>query len=239
MSIPGADTAAGPPTPGLSAPHAPETTQLGSWRSSPTLHHYDFTPCLGKAAVQHPYRLRVLEPRYSCSRPITSLSSQGDAVRNRCSARADAGTVSARFSALRRSWDCPAGPAGIDDSRGKDWRKIGVKVLKGLVNPLKVCRIHRVRKLPYHTNCRCNTRWRNGNRSDRAKPLDLGTVTVNIQVGDRHGHQFEEFDIIVDTGSTYTSTSGHARTTGSAHPTVNAITDRTRQDRPKTSAKPS
>ena len=33
----------------------------------------------------------------------------------------------------------------------------------------------------------------------------LGTVTVTIQVGDRQGHQFEELDIIVDTGSTYTA----------------------------------
>ena len=33
----------------------------------------------------------------------------------------------------------------------------------------------------------------------------MGTVTVTIQVGDRDGHQFEEIDIIVDTGSTYTA----------------------------------
>ena len=33
----------------------------------------------------------------------------------------------------------------------------------------------------------------------------MGTVTVTIQVGDRQGHQFEELDIIVDTGSTYTA----------------------------------
>ena len=33
----------------------------------------------------------------------------------------------------------------------------------------------------------------------------MGTVTVTIQVGDLRGHQFEELDIIVDTGSTYTS----------------------------------
>ncbi len=33
----------------------------------------------------------------------------------------------------------------------------------------------------------------------------MGTVTVTIQVGDRHGHQFEELDMIVDTGSTYTA----------------------------------
>lgn len=33
----------------------------------------------------------------------------------------------------------------------------------------------------------------------------LGTVTVNIQVGDREGSQFEELDMIVDTGSTYTA----------------------------------
>ena len=33
----------------------------------------------------------------------------------------------------------------------------------------------------------------------------LGTVTVNIQVGDRQGSQFEELDMIVDTGSTYTA----------------------------------
>ena len=33
----------------------------------------------------------------------------------------------------------------------------------------------------------------------------MGTVTVTIQVGDFQGHQFEELDIIVDTGSTYTA----------------------------------
>ena len=33
----------------------------------------------------------------------------------------------------------------------------------------------------------------------------LGTVTVTIQVGDHQGLQFEELDIIVDTGSTYTA----------------------------------
>ena len=33
----------------------------------------------------------------------------------------------------------------------------------------------------------------------------MGTVTVTIQVADLQGHQFEELDIIVDTGSTYTA----------------------------------
>ncbi len=33
----------------------------------------------------------------------------------------------------------------------------------------------------------------------------MGTVTVTIQVGDSHGEQFEELDITVDTGSTYTA----------------------------------
>ena len=33
----------------------------------------------------------------------------------------------------------------------------------------------------------------------------LGTVTATLQVGDRHGHQFEELAIIVDAGSTYTA----------------------------------
>ena len=37
---------------------------------------------------------------------MTVSSSQGDSVRNRCIALADAGTVSDRFSALRRSPDC-------------------------------------------------------------------------------------------------------------------------------------
>ena len=60
----------------------------------------------------------------------------------------------------------------------------------------------------------------------------MGIITVTIQVADLQGHQFEELDIIVDTGSTYTAVPGHARTIGSAHPTVNAITDRGRQDRP-------
>ena len=36
-------------------------------------------------------------------RPIDTPSSQGDSVRNRCIAPADAGTVSESFSALRRS----------------------------------------------------------------------------------------------------------------------------------------
>ncbi|MCY4558393.1 MAG: aspartyl protease family protein [Chloroflexi bacterium] len=33
----------------------------------------------------------------------------------------------------------------------------------------------------------------------------MGTVTVTIQLGDHLGNQFEELDIIVDTGSTYTA----------------------------------
>ena len=33
----------------------------------------------------------------------------------------------------------------------------------------------------------------------------MGTITVTIQVGDHHGNRFEELDIIVDTGSTYTA----------------------------------
>ena len=33
----------------------------------------------------------------------------------------------------------------------------------------------------------------------------MGTVTVTIQVGDRQGDRFEDLDIIVDTGSTYTA----------------------------------
>ena len=33
----------------------------------------------------------------------------------------------------------------------------------------------------------------------------MGTVTVTIQVGDLQGHQFEELDVIVDTGSIYTA----------------------------------
>ena len=33
----------------------------------------------------------------------------------------------------------------------------------------------------------------------------MGTVTVTIQVGDHYGSRFEELDIIVDTGSTYTA----------------------------------
>lgn len=33
----------------------------------------------------------------------------------------------------------------------------------------------------------------------------MGTVTVTIQVGDQQGSRFEELDIVVDTGSTYTA----------------------------------
>ena len=33
----------------------------------------------------------------------------------------------------------------------------------------------------------------------------MGTVTVTIEVGDPQGRQFEELDVIVDTGSTYTA----------------------------------
>ncbi len=33
----------------------------------------------------------------------------------------------------------------------------------------------------------------------------MGTITVTIQVGDPQGNRFEELDIIVDTGSTYTA----------------------------------
>ena len=36
----------------------------------------------------------------------------------------------------------------------------------------------------------------------------MGTVTVTIQVGDRQGQEFEELDMIVDTGSTYTAVPG-------------------------------
>ena len=35
--------------------------------------------------------------------------------------------------------------------------------------------------------------------------ISLGTITVTIQVGDQQGDRFEELDIIVDTGSTYTA----------------------------------
>ena len=46
--------------------------------------------------------------------------------------------------------------------------------------------------------------------TDRAKPPEkiLGTVTVTIQVGDLQGQEFEELDMIVDTGSTYTAVPG-------------------------------
>ena len=33
----------------------------------------------------------------------------------------------------------------------------------------------------------------------------MGTVTVTIAVGDPQGRQFEEIDVVVDTGSTYTA----------------------------------
>ena len=33
----------------------------------------------------------------------------------------------------------------------------------------------------------------------------MGTVTVTIGVGDREGRQFEEIEVTVDTGSTYTA----------------------------------
>ena len=33
----------------------------------------------------------------------------------------------------------------------------------------------------------------------------MGTITVTIQVGDHRGDQFEELDIVVDTGSTFTA----------------------------------
>jgi len=33
----------------------------------------------------------------------------------------------------------------------------------------------------------------------------LGTITVTVEVGDRLGNRFEELDITVDTGSTYTA----------------------------------
>ena len=33
----------------------------------------------------------------------------------------------------------------------------------------------------------------------------MGTVNVAIQVGDQQGNRFEELDIVVDTGSTYTA----------------------------------
>ena len=47
----------------------------------------------------------------------------------------------------------------------------------------------------------------NGLWADDAIPRrqTLGTVTVTIQVGDYRGGRFEELDIIVDTGSTYTA----------------------------------
>ena len=33
----------------------------------------------------------------------------------------------------------------------------------------------------------------------------MGTITVTVEVGDRQGGRFEELDITVDTGSTYTA----------------------------------
>ena len=44
-----------------------------------------------------------------------------------------------------------------------------------------------------------------GQTAPNHRRIILGTVTVTIQVGDRQGRQFEELDIIVDTGSTYTA----------------------------------
>ena len=72
-------------------------------------HSHRLPPLLGKvAAVQHPHPFRLLQPgsQVPCSRPIITSSSLGESVRNRCIPRADPGTVSDRFSALRRSPDC-------------------------------------------------------------------------------------------------------------------------------------
>ena len=45
--------------------------------------------------------------------------------------------------------------------------------------------------------------------NDSPRPITggtfLGAITVTIQLGDHHGSRFEELDIIVDTGSTYTA----------------------------------
>ena len=46
---------------------------------------------------------------------------------------------------------------------------------------------------------------KSGKTAPNHRRIILGTVTVTIQVGDRQGRQFEELDIIVDTGSTYTA----------------------------------
>ena len=48
---------------------------------------------------------RDLRLWYSCRRAMTASSSQRASVRNRWSALAETGTISAKFSALRRSWD--------------------------------------------------------------------------------------------------------------------------------------
>lgn len=38
----------------------------------------------------------------------------------------------------------------------------------------------------------------------------MGTLKVTIEVGDPHGRTFEELDVIVDTGSTFTAVPGEA-----------------------------
>ena len=78
-------------------------------RATPT----DLTPCLGKSLPSNTHTASgcsSLGPKYSCRRAMTASSSQRASVRNRCIARAETGTISDRFSALRRSWAWTSSP---------------------------------------------------------------------------------------------------------------------------------
>ena len=59
----------------------------------------------------------------------------------------------------------------------------------------------------------------------------MGTVTVAIGVGDPQGQRFEELEVEVDTGSTYTAAPGAML--GGASGKVTPLQDRRRQDRPR------
>ena len=62
----------------------------------------------------------------------------------------------------------------------------------------------------------------------------MGTVKVTIGVGDPQGRQFEELDVTVDTGSTYTAVPGAMlQRLGDASRKVATLRDCRRQNRPR------
>ncbi len=155
-------------------------------------------PRLGKvAAVQHPHRRRILQ---SGTQILPQPANHTLIIPGRCGEEARQRPGRCR-NRLRQVFGV-APLLGLHQQARqvmtavlprllapKDRRKVGLKVLKGLVNPLKVCRIHRsapppkpalTRQQSYHSNCRCNTSgsllFRNSLTRSRAIASNFGNT---------------------------------------------------------------